>query len=76
MQYQLKRPIILFIEDIHWADSASLALLHYVARATKNCERILVLATFRSEELMADAEGRPHPLAETLANDGSGRSVY
>ena len=61
-----QEPIILFIEDIHWADSASLALLHYVARATKNCERILVLATFRSEELMADAEGRPHPLAETL----------
>jgi len=60
-----QEPIILFIEDIHWADSASLALLHYVARAITS-ERILVLATFRSEELTADAEGRPHPLAETL----------
>ncbi len=62
----LQEPIILFIEDIHWADSASLALLHYVARTVDNSERILVLATFRSEELTADAEGRPHPLAETL----------
>jgi len=61
-----QNPIILFIEDIHWADSASLALLHYVARAVDNSERILVLATFRSEELTADAEGHPHPLAETL----------
>jgi KaiC/GvpD/RAD55 family RecA-like ATPase/tetratricopeptide (TPR) repeat protein len=60
-----QEPIILFIEDIHWADSASLALLHYVARAITS-ERILVLATFRSEELTADAEGRPHPLADTL----------
>ena len=59
-------PIILFLEDIHWADSASLALLHYIARAVDNAEKILVLATFRSEELTADAEGHPHPLAETL----------
>ena len=62
----VQEPIVLFIEDIHWADSASLALLHYVARATKNSERILVMATFRSEELTADAEGHPHPLAEAL----------
>jgi KaiC/GvpD/RAD55 family RecA-like ATPase len=61
-----QNPIILFIEDIHWADSASLALLHYVARAVDNSERILIVATFRSEELTADAEGHPHPLVETL----------
>ncbi len=58
-------PIILFIEDIHWADSASLALLHYIARAA-SFEKILILATFRSEELTADAEGHPHPLAEAM----------
>jgi KaiC/GvpD/RAD55 family RecA-like ATPase/tetratricopeptide (TPR) repeat protein len=62
----IQEPIVLFIEDIHWADSASLALLHYVARAIKNSERVLVLATFRGDELTADAEGHPHPLAETL----------
>ena len=60
-----QEPLILLLEDIHWADSASLALLYYVARAIKS-ERILVLATFRSEELTADAEGHPHPLAETM----------
>jgi predicted ATPase len=59
-------PVVLFIEDIHWADSASLALLHYIARAVNDTERVLVLATFRSEELTSDAEGHPHPLAETL----------
>jgi KaiC/GvpD/RAD55 family RecA-like ATPase/tetratricopeptide (TPR) repeat protein len=59
-------PVVLFIEDIHWADSASLALLHYIARAINDSERVLVLATFRSEELTSDAEGHPHPLAETL----------
>jgi KaiC/GvpD/RAD55 family RecA-like ATPase len=59
-------PIVLFVEDIHWADSASLALLHYIARAVHNSERILVLATFRSEELTADSEGHPHPLSEAM----------
>jgi len=60
-----KKPIILFIDDVHWADSASLALIHYIARAM-NSEKVLLLATFRSEQLTADAEGRPHPLVETL----------
>ena len=62
-----RNPVILLIEDIHWADSASLALLHYVARAVNNSERVLVLATFRSEELTSDTEGYPHQLLETLA---------
>jgi KaiC/GvpD/RAD55 family RecA-like ATPase/tetratricopeptide (TPR) repeat protein len=61
-----REPIILFIDDVQWADSASLALLHYVARVVNNSERVLVIATHRSEELTTDAEGRPHPLAETL----------
>ena len=59
------RPLILVLEDIHWADSASLALLHYVSRGIAK-ERILVLATFRSEELATSAEGYPHPLVETI----------
>jgi len=61
-----QNPLILFVEDIHWADSASLSLLHYIARAVNNSEKVLLLATFRSDELTADAEGHPHPLAETL----------
>jgi tetratricopeptide (TPR) repeat protein len=59
------KPLILVLEDMHWADSASLALLHYISRAIAN-EKILVLVTFRSEELGRDAEGRRHPLVETV----------
>ena len=60
-----RKPIILFIDDMHWADSASLALIHYIARCIVS-ERVLLLASYRSEELTSDAEGHPHPLAETL----------
>ncbi len=59
------KPLILVLEDMHWADSASLALLHYISRAISN-EKILVLATFRSEELGRDADGTPHPLLGTV----------
>jgi predicted ATPase len=59
------KPLILVLEDMHWADSASLALLHYISRAIIN-ERILVLVTFRSEELGRDTEGRLHRLVETI----------
>ena len=60
-----KRPTILFIEDIHWADSASLALLHYISRAIPS-ERVFLLATFRKEELNSDVNGYPLPLLGTL----------
>jgi tetratricopeptide (TPR) repeat protein/KaiC/GvpD/RAD55 family RecA-like ATPase len=60
-----QKPLVLFIDDIHWADSASLSMLHFISR-TISSKRILVLATFRSEELTTDIEGHPHPLAETL----------
>jgi tetratricopeptide (TPR) repeat protein len=60
-----RAPVILLLEDIHWADSASLALLHYVARAITD-EKILVLATFRSEEVNLNPEGTAHPLGEEM----------
>jgi tetratricopeptide (TPR) repeat protein len=59
------KPLILVLEDVHWADSASLALLHYISRAIVDKE-ILVLVTFRSEELSNKTEGQPHPLIETI----------
>jgi tetratricopeptide (TPR) repeat protein len=59
------KPLILVLEDMHWADTASLSLLHYISRAILN-EKMLVLVTFRSEEISIDAEGHLHPLAETI----------
>jgi tetratricopeptide (TPR) repeat protein len=60
-----KKPVILALEDIHWADSASLSLLHYLARQVSS-ERILILASFRSEELNAEGEGHRNPLSNLL----------
>jgi len=58
-----KKPLILILEDIHWADSASLSLLHYLARQAVS-ERLLIIATFRSEELDAHVVDQPNPLSK------------
>lgn len=43
-------PLVLALEDVHWADPASLELLHFIARRLRR-DRWLVLATYRPEEL-------------------------
>ena len=57
------KPLLLVLEDMHWADTASLALLHYLSRSVAS-ERIMILGTFRNEELSGE-EG-PLPLSRTL----------
>ena len=48
------RPQVLAVDDLHWADPSSLALLHHVARNVR-ASRVLVLGAYRVEE----AGGRP-----------------
>ncbi|HTY75282.1 MAG TPA: AAA family ATPase, partial [Candidatus Nanoarchaeia archaeon] len=49
------KPLVLFIDDLHWADSASLCLLQYLSRIAKS-ERLLIIGTYRNEELSAGKE--------------------
>ena len=43
-------PILLVVEDVHWADRSTLELLAYLARRLRD-ERVLVVATYRSDEV-------------------------
>jgi DNA-binding CsgD family transcriptional regulator/tetratricopeptide (TPR) repeat protein len=54
-------PVLLAIEDLHWADRASRAFLAFLGRSLCR-ERVLVVATYRSDELH-----RRHPLRPLLA---------
>ncbi len=56
------RPILLVVEDGHWADAPTLLLMRHLARAAWSA-RLLLLATFRDTE--ADL---PPGLSETLAD--------
>ncbi len=46
-----KRPIIAFIDDLHWADESSLSLLFHVARNLQD-RQVLFLAAYRPVEAM------------------------
>ena len=43
-------PILLVLEDLHWADEPALLMLRHVARAAEQ-ERLLMLATYRTTEI-------------------------
>ena len=55
------KPLVLVLDDLHWADESSLLLLQFLARELEG-SRLLVVGTYRDVEL-----SRRHPLAETLA---------
>jgi hypothetical protein len=57
-----RRPVLLIVEDAHWADAPTLLLLRHLAR-TAGDARVLLLATFRD----TPAE-LPPELAEALAD--------
>ena len=56
-----ERPLLLVIEDLHWADSSTRGFVRFLAR-TLCTERMLVIGTYRSDELH-----RRHPLRPLLA---------
>src|SRR5438270_2787750 len=56
-----EQPVALVIEDVHWADSASLDLLAFLVRNQRS-ERLAIVITFRSGELSPQ-----HPVRARLA---------
>src|SRR5207302_1809064 len=55
-----RRPLLLLLDDLHWADPASLDLLRFLARQLAALPLLLV-ATYRADELT-----RRHPLYQLL----------
>jgi tetratricopeptide (TPR) repeat protein len=56
-----RTPLVLALDDLHWADKPSLLLLQHLARELSRM-RVLVVGTYRDTEL-----ARTHPLSEALA---------
>ena len=54
-------PVVLLVEDVHWADDATLDVLRYLAWRIPELPAVLVL-TYREDEL-----GGQHPLRRVLA---------
>ena len=55
-------PLVIVLDDLHWADRATLQLLTHLARDLSR-SRILVMGTYRDTDL-----DRRHPLSQALAD--------
>ncbi len=68
-QLSVRRPLVLVVEDVHWADTSTRELLALLARQQRGA--ILLLLTLRTDESLA-TPGLPRYLAE-LARRGDQR---
>ena len=55
-------PVLLLIDDLHWADKPTLSLLRHVVRGSEPAA-LLLIGTYRESEVVAG-----HPLGELLAD--------
>ena len=55
-------PLVLVLDDLHWADKPTLQLLQHVLRRLETA-RVLILGTYRDVDL-----DRKHPLADVLSS--------
>ncbi|HEY6013325.1 MAG TPA: AAA family ATPase, partial [Candidatus Limnocylindrales bacterium] len=55
------RPVVLILEDLHWADGSTRDVTSFLARNAR-AERLLVIGTYRTDEL-----NRRHPLRPWLS---------
>ncbi len=58
------KPLFIFLDDMQYADTATLQLLFYVARSLKN-SKVLLCCAYRPEEL-GTHQGQAHPLTQML----------
>jgi len=56
-----KTPLVLFLDDLQWADNASLGLLFHLGRRVES-SRILILGAYRPNDVAVGRNGERHPL--------------
>lgn len=60
-------PLVVLLEDLHWADPATWDLLAFLSRALTD-ERVVVVATYRDDEVTAASDQR-RMLADLIRSD-------
>jgi ABC-type oligopeptide transport system substrate-binding subunit len=60
-----QQPLLLVLDDLQWADRASINLLFHLARRIHE-SRILIVGTYRPADVALGREGQRHPLEPTL----------
>ena len=62
-----QQPLLLLLDDLHWADAASISLLFHLGRRLYD-SRILLVGAFRPDDVALGRDGERHPL-EPVVNE-------
>ncbi len=61
------RPLLLFLDDLQWADPSTLSLVNYLARNTRS-DKVLIVGDYRPEDIVQQSDGKPHQLDVVMQN--------
>jgi tetratricopeptide (TPR) repeat protein len=61
-----QRPLILVLDDLHWIDESSASLLFHLARRIDR-SRILIIGTYRPEDIAVGRGDARHPLPQVIS---------
>ena len=63
-----EQPLLLILDDLQWADAASISLLFHLGRRLAGADsRVLIACAYRPEEVAVDRAGERHSLAGVLS---------
>jgi predicted ATPase/DNA-binding SARP family transcriptional activator len=63
-----ERPLLLILDDMQWADAASISLLFHLGRRLAGTNsKLLIACAYRPEEVVLGRNGQRHPLAKVLS---------
>lgn len=57
----VQRPLLLLLDDLHWADADSVSLLYHLAQSLAGLH-VLVVGAYRQEDVDSGRDGQMHPL--------------
>jgi DNA-binding SARP family transcriptional activator/predicted ATPase len=60
------QPLVIFLDDLHWADLSSVSLLSHLGRRVVDSP-ILIVGTYRPEDVAQGRDGKRHPLEGVLS---------
>jgi predicted ATPase len=63
-----EKPLLITLDDIQWADAASISLLFHLGRCLADVDsRLIIICAYRPEEVALGQAGQRHPLAKVLS---------
>ncbi|HEX4470094.1 MAG TPA: AAA family ATPase [Gemmatimonadaceae bacterium] len=74
-RFAAKRPLLLVLENLQWADSSSLELIHFTARQIPN-DRILIVGTYNDADSRSASVSVLRSIESSLAELGVAQAMH